>query len=472
MHLHTVKAFRQEVFACFLQAQDALFETVDALLTEDRARSFPERSLSPHFQRRWPSVYEALEDGRIEEERLRQVFAAHLPSLGEGQERWIGIDVSVSARPRARTSADRSSVPVQNLPKGEKVPTFGWQFSTVVALPESARSWTYALAQQRVSTETTAAQVAVEQVQQLASVLPANTITTLDRGDDSTWLWCQCSTLPFKGTLIRLKDNRCFSRPAPAPTGTRGRPYQDGATWQPKDQSTHGNPDGQLVAQDAKGRMIQITWWRHLHVKPARWLDLTVIQVVRPHTTHTERDPRQSWFVWIGDPEADVGQIALGSVRRFRQEHGSRFDKHALLWDKPRVRTPEQFERWTHLVAIARTHLVLARELVEAELRPWESARRSPTPQQVRRGMNTVLPLLGTPARPPQSRGTSPGRAKGAKIGKAKQFAVVKKTPKLPKLVPISLFGSLHHGFGVLSQNSYRCSGRGCSSKREKFRGY
>ena len=437
MHLNTLKAFRQEVFACFLQAKDALFETVDALLSEDRARSFPELSLSPHFQRRWPSLYEALEDGHIDEVRLRQVFAAHLPPLSGGQDRWIGIDVSVIARPRARTSADRSRVPVHNLPKGEKVTTFGWQFSTVVALPESASSWTYALAAQRVSTETTAAQVAFEQLQQMAPVLPATTITVLDRGYDSTWLWGQCSTLPFKGTLIRLKDNRCFYRAAPAPTGKRGRPRQDGAKLQPKDRNSHENPDGQFSGQDAKGRPIQVTWWRHLHVKTARWLALTVIQVVRPYAGNTERDPRQSWFVWIGDQQADPGQIALGYVRRFSQEHGYRFDKQALLWEKPRVRTPAQFERWTHLVAIARNHLVLAHDLVEAELRPWESARRPPTPQQVRRGINKLLPQLGTPARPPQPRGKSPGRAKGAKIGRAKRFAVVKKTPKLPKLVPI-----------------------------------
>jgi hypothetical protein len=52
------------------------------------------------------------------------------------------------------------------------------------------------------------------------------------------------------------------------------------------------------------------------------------------------------------------GQVALGYVRRFSQEHGYRFDKQALLWDKPRLRTPEQFERCTHLVAIAHHHLV------------------------------------------------------------------------------------------------------------------
>jgi hypothetical protein len=437
MHLNTLKAFRQEVFGCFLQAPDALFETVDALLTEDRARSFAELSLSPHFQRRWPSLYEALEDGRIDEAGLRQVFATYLPPLRAGQDLWIGIDVSAIARPDARTSADRSRVPVHNLPKGGKASTFGWQFSTVVALPEAASSWTWALAQQRISTQTTAAQVAFEQLQHLASVLPSHTITALDRGYDSTWLWCQCSTLPFKGTLIRLKSNRCFYRPAPAPTGKRGRPRQDGAKLQPKDPSTHGSPDGQKIEMDAKGRPIQLTWWNHLHVKAARWLELTVIQVVRPHATDTERDPRQSWFVWIGAPQAQVGQIALGYGRRFSQEHGYRFDKQALLWEKPRLRTPEQFERWTHLVAIAHNHLGLARELVEAEFRPWERRHRPPTPQQVRRGINKLLPLLGTPARPPQPRGKSPGRAKGAKIGKANRFAVVKKTPKLPKLVPI-----------------------------------
>nr|WP_244421920.1 hypothetical protein [Ktedonobacter racemifer] len=60
-----------------------------------------------------------------------------------------------------------------------------------------------------------------------------------------------------------------------------------------------------------------------------------------------------------------------------------------------------------------------------------------PTPQHVRRGISKLLPRLGTPARPVQPRGKSPGRAKGTRIGKAKRFSVVKKTPKLPKLVPI-----------------------------------
>jgi hypothetical protein len=150
-----------------------------------------------------------------------------------------------------------------------------------------------------------------------------------------------------------------------------------------------------------------------------------------------ERDPCVSWFLWIGDQEADVLQTALGYVLRFGQEHGYRFDKQGLLWEKPRLRTPEQFERWTQIVAIAHNHLVLARDLVQRELRPWENKQRKPTPQQVRRGMHKLLASLGTPARSPHPRGKSKGRSMGTKVKKAERFAVIRKTPKLPQIVPL-----------------------------------
>jgi hypothetical protein len=139
---------------------------------------------------------------------------------------------------------------------------------------------------------------------------------------------------------------------------------------------------------DEKERPVEVTWWKHMHVKQARYLLVTVVQVVRPHATNKERDPRVSWFVWMGDQEADVAQIAVRYVLRFGQEHGYRFDKQGLWWEQARLRTPEQFERWSHIVAIAHNHLVLARDLVETELRPWERKQRQPTPQQVRRGMH------------------------------------------------------------------------------------
>ncbi len=436
MNLNTLKAFRHEVYSCFGQAKDVLFNTVDALLSEDRAQSFPELSLSPHFERRWSSLYEGFEDGTIDQKRLQQVFARFLPQGYVQDLLWVGIDVSGIARPHARTSADRSALYVHNLPDCKKPITFGWQFSTAVVLPPPPSSWTYVLDQQRVSTQTTAAQVAFAQLQQLVPLVPSNMVAVLDRGYNSTWLWCQCSGLPIKGTLVRLKGNRCFYRVAPPATGKRGAPRKDGAKLQPDDSTTHGNPDGTWQGQDAAGRPLQLSWWKQMHVKDARWLELTVIQVVRPHATNTERDPRVSWLVWIGDQQAAVVPIALGYALRFSQEHGYRFEKQSLLWDEPRLRTPAQFERWSHIVAIAHNHLVLARDLVEIEVRPWENKRRPRTPQQVRRAMAQLLPTLGTPARPPKPHGKSPGRIKGAKIRQATRFPVVRKTPTLPQPVP------------------------------------
>lgn len=437
MNLPALQAFRHAIYGCFERAGDALFNTIDALLTEDQARSFPELALSPSFERQWPSLYEAFEDGCIDEARLKRVLAASLPKPEAGQYLWTGVDTTGIARPKARTSTDRSAQHVHNLPECDKPVTYGWQFSSLVVLPEQPSSWTYVLDQQRVSTDTTASQVALAQVARLCQSCSTPIITVLDRAYDATWLWCQLSNLPLHGSLIRLKLNRCLYRAAPAPTGKRGAPRKDGDKLQPNDPATHGNPSGQASIQDEKGRTIQLTWWHQLHVKEARWLEMSVIRVVRPYATNSERDPRVSWFVWIGDPHADLVQIALDYVRRFSQEHGYRFQKQALLWAKPRLRTPEQFERWSHIVAIAFDHLVLARELVAPVLRPWENTHRPATPQQVRRGMHKLLPQLGTPARPPQPRGKSPGRAKGVKVGKAKRFEVVKKIPKPPKLVPV-----------------------------------
>lgn len=437
MHLNTWKAFRHEIYNCLLRAKDALFNTVDALMTETQAKSLPEVTQSLWFERKWSSIYEAFQDGRIDQHALREVFVRYMPAEYCGRWLWIGVDTTGIARPKARTARDRSALPVHNLPECEKPITWGWQFSTVVALPDPVSSWTYLLDQQRVDTEMTPVQVAFAQLQQLSSSLPKQTVVVLDRGYNAIWLWCQCSSLPFVGALIRLKANRCFYRAATPQSGKRGAPRKDGAKLQPEDETTHGSPDGAWQGQDAKGRLVTITWWKQVHVKQARWLELTVLRVVRPHASNTERDPHVSWFVWIGDASVDLVSIALGYVRRFGQEHGYRFDKQALLWEKARLRTPEQFERWSLVVAMAHNQLVLARSLVEPELRPWETRQRLPTPQQVRRGIGQFLPRLGTPARPAQPRGKSPGRSKGVKMGKAKRFSVVRKTPKLPPLVPI-----------------------------------
>src|SRR5438045_9491138 len=61
MDLSTLQAFRQDIYRCFLRAKNALFDTIDALISESQAKSFAELSHSPLSQRNWPRVYDALE---------------------------------------------------------------------------------------------------------------------------------------------------------------------------------------------------------------------------------------------------------------------------------------------------------------------------------------------------------------------------------------------------------------------------
>jgi hypothetical protein len=418
-----------------LKAKDALFKTIDALSTETAATSLPDVTQSWWFEREWSSVSEACEDGLLDQARLRQVFPCSMPKPAESDWLWIGIDASGSARPFSVTAADRTGMPGHTRPKAKKAIAFGWDVSTVGVLLEPTRSRTFILDHQRITSETTAIQMAVEHLRQVVKHLPKKTIVVLDRGDDATWLWCQCSDLG-RGILGRLKTNRRFSRVGPKPSGKRGAPRKDGPVLQVGNVSTSGTPDGLYDGMDQKERPIQISWGKHVHVKNARWLDVTVMQVVRPHATNKERDPRISWVVWIGDPEEDLVQIAKGSALRFGQEHGSRFDKHALRWEKPRVRTPQACEIWSQVGAMAHTQWVLATPLVRPVLHPWESKHRPASLQQVRRGFSTVLKHWGTPARPPKPRGKAKGRQKGVVIPKAKRFSVRLQTPTWPPLVP------------------------------------
>ena len=111
MNLNTLNECRHGVYGCFGNAKDALFNLVDALGSCAAARSFPELSFSPFFERTWASVYEALEDGQIDGARLREVFVdfAPLPQAGEFVLSSCGQKSPVSPRGRNSRGSDAGS---------------------------------------------------------------------------------------------------------------------------------------------------------------------------------------------------------------------------------------------------------------------------------------------------------------------------------------------------------------------------
>ena len=108
MNINTLRQFRYDIYDCFERAKDALFNIVDALMTETEANSLPEVTQSLWFERHWSSVYEAFKDGKIDHTYLQKVFARYMPKPAEGEWLWTGIDASGIARPFSATSADRA----------------------------------------------------------------------------------------------------------------------------------------------------------------------------------------------------------------------------------------------------------------------------------------------------------------------------------------------------------------------------
>src|SRR5436305_3638272 len=230
MNLNTLNEFRHQVYGCFTRAADALFNTVDALLTETTAHHFVDLSLSPFFERQWASLYEAFEDGRIEREDLQRVLIAHLPRPPEGTWLLLGLDASTIARPESRTSADRLHLYVHNLPESRTPPvTVGWPFSTLMVLPDPCSSWGYILDNRRIDTQHTAGQVGGAQLRECLAHLPRE-VRALLTGDryyaNAPFLRATADLACAK--LLRTKSRRVFYRPAPPRTGKPGAPCKDG----------------------------------------------------------------------------------------------------------------------------------------------------------------------------------------------------------------------------------------------------
>jgi hypothetical protein len=80
MNYKQLQKFRQQVYELLNFAQDATFELMDAVLTTRSVYSLAEFSLSPFFRRKWPSIYEALQDCRPNRNKLMRLYIKQLPA--------------------------------------------------------------------------------------------------------------------------------------------------------------------------------------------------------------------------------------------------------------------------------------------------------------------------------------------------------------------------------------------------------
>jgi hypothetical protein len=106
--LGDLSAFRHAFYQCLTTRADALFELTDAALcAEGPVTSLVELSLECEHRRGHGSLYDGLNQGRIDIGRFRNVIARQpVPRDSDGRI-MLGVDVGHWLRPDANTSPER-----------------------------------------------------------------------------------------------------------------------------------------------------------------------------------------------------------------------------------------------------------------------------------------------------------------------------------------------------------------------------
>jgi hypothetical protein len=441
--LAPLRAFRDELYGCFGRRADALFEVADALLASAPVAALPHLSLAPLHRRGWGGVYAALGEGRIDADAFRDALAALPPGDGEPV---YAVDVSVWPRCDAEASPERGFYYRPSRHSAGQPIVAGWAYQWLARLGFERDSWTAPLDVRRVHPTENPNTVAVEQIRRLAHAASAARgvpLFVFDAGYDSAQL-TQGVAGAAAAVLVRLRAGRCFyADPPPTPRSPKGgRPRRHGAKSDCASPESWPAPTGEHLAADEQYGEVRVRAWAGLHPKqqehPGRGTRRarplvrgTVVLVEVARLPARAQKPKALWLWWAGPGAPDLDVLWRAYVRRFDLEHTLRFCKQNLGWTAPRIRHPEQADRWTWLVVAAYTQVRLARPWVADRRLPWERplAPGKLTPARVRRALSALLPLVGTPAGAPKPCGRSPGRPRGSRSGRATRYPALKKAP-------------------------------------------
>ena len=443
--LDALEWFRLNLYTCATRRADALFELGDTLAAGGDVATLPppHLSLQSAFRRGWGSTYGALRHGDIDEEALRDLLAAYRPTDWPAV---FAVDASSWARCDAECSPERGYYHHPSRHSAGKPIVAGWNYSWIAQLNWEHNSWTAPVDVKRIRPADDTGKRTAEQVKALVGRIEDNETVPLfvfDAGYDPIALSVDLADTKAQ-ILVRLRSDRVFyTGPPQHPAGRAGRPPRHGRRFACAQPDTQTEPDATLTTTDSRYGRVEVTAWSGLHpklTKRGRWAGqdcapIVTGTVIRVQVEHLPKSMNASgstktlllWWSGPGVPDLDVCWRAY--IHRFDIEHTLRFVKHTLGWTTPRVRLPEQADRWTFLVIAAYTQLRLARRSVADCHLPWEPPRDPArlTPTRVRRGFRQLVQIIGTPANPPKPTKAGPGRPKGSRTGPALRHPATKK---------------------------------------------
>ena len=437
---HRLAQLQDEFYRCLTRRADALFELCDAVLcASGPVTSLPELTLDAVYRRGHGAMYDALAAGQIDLARLRRSLAGLVLPRSSGGQLRLAVDVTPWPRPDAECSPQRCHCHRPCRCDGVRQTIPGWPYSIVAALESGRSSWTAPLDAVRLGPDDDVTEVTAGQIRDLIARLrqagqhddgDPPVLVVFDAGYDVIRLAHLLADLPVV-LLGRLRSDRVFHAPTPPRRdGRPGRPSRHGAEVKLADPASHPTPDATHEGTHPRFGAFTLRSFGHLHPRLGRrgsWsnhpgplpiVEGTIIGV-RVERLPGDRTPKPLWL-WYSNPDPnqlDLPRLFAAFLRRFDLEHTFRFFKQTLGWTRPRVRTPEQADRWTWLIMCAYTQLRLARSLAEDLRRPWEAPLDPDqlTPGRVRRGFPRIHRTTARPAAAPKPTHPGPGRPRGSR---------------------------------------------------------
>ncbi len=433
-HFNKIIEFRQAIHRLgFGKERDALSEVLAAICLAGPPSSFAMLSLSPVFQRQWPSLYKAVERGRLDTAWLSGYLAGQVPPEGV---QYYALDGSAWPRPRARTLDDRQYVYHPTAAVKGSVSCVGYPYSLLDWVPQAHQSWSLSVSVKRIASTQTAVEMGVEQVKALSQSRKGLDVVDIVAADGKygTAKFLRPLQGQHCGLLVRLRRDRVlYAAPAQPRPRKPGRPRVHGHRFAFKDPHSWPQPDEVCTFEHPKLGQVKLQRWDKLHGKNDADVPLDVIRA----QVHLERDkpPQPIWFAWQA-PDRVPDQVDLtlkliwgAYLHRWPVEPGIRFRKQRLGWTTPQFQNKETGDRWSWLVALAVWLLFLSRPIVTDQPLPWQKPQSHLTPQRVQQALPLIFAHFGSPARRPKRRGKSPGWPKGKPRPPKPRFRVVKKQP-------------------------------------------
>lgn len=421
-----LRQFRRLVYQVFEKGRDAAFELIDAIASSPDARAVVEVSESPLTQRKFSSVYKALERACINTAQLRCDLTRHAEEHGQlmvAGYTVYALDHTPFPRKNAPTVTDRGYV------HGADGTVIGHQYSLLGRVMHETGAWIGIVDIARIPTDRTPVQVGAEQVARLRHTSKHKAIITADSEYPASDLLAQASE--NTELLIRLKGNRVlFKRPKPRSKGTLGRTKLHGRKIKLSDRRTIGKPHAVQSIVNPDGSSIEVVVFADVHFRsnPGLHGHLILIQAFRADLA--PKFSRPIWLFWSGSLDMDWVTFWRVYLKRFCIESIHQFAKNSLVWTRARLGYTDREETWTWLVMLAYWQLLMAAPFAQDARRPWQKpmpAGRLPTPARVQRDYFRIFLIVGTPASPPKPRGNSPGRPLGYQPKPRPRFPVVYK---------------------------------------------